>query len=164
LEDNQIEDYAGLEEHLHNLIRQQRESAHKYNPIHKKLKDLSYQMKQYESYKKHKEKYEKYQQEYKNQLPWKKKAFEAKHYNIISNYEVSKRYIDHFRNDKKQIPINAWKKEYAELSTELQKLDRQYKNLKSEVDKISKIRINVYNILYKENQREQPIYTHNAER
>ena len=65
---------------------------------------------------------------------------------------------------KKLIPIHSWQKEHAKLTAELREVDRDYKHLKTEGDKVNKIRADVYNILRKEQQREQPIRTQGKER
>ena len=145
---------------MQNLMGQQRETSHKYNPIRKRQETLLEYIQQYETYKQNKDKYDQYQVDYKAQKPWKKKAFERDNRFIVSNYETSKTFIDKLRNSKKQVPINAWRKEYGELATEIQKLDMQYQALKSEVDKVNKIRVNVYDILRKDKQREQPTKAH----
>ena len=157
LKAKQIKDYAGLENHLKNLMGRQREVSHKYNPVRNRIAELDEHFRQHESFKKYKAQYQQYQQDYKAQMPWKKKAFEQDNHFIVDNYNAAKRYMDNVQNDKKQIPTNAWRNEYGELSGELQKLDREYKNLKTEVDSVNKIRVKVYDILRKEQQRTQPM-------
>jgi len=156
LKSNQIGHYAGLENHLKNLMGSQRELSHKFNPIRKQLKELDEHIKQYKAYTKYKAEYKQYQQDYNNQLPWKKKSFEQEHSWLIKKYSDTKSYIDSVRNDKNQIPINAWSKEHAQLSTELQKLNGEYQALKTQVDDVNKIRVKVYDVLRKEQQVGQP--------
>jgi len=64
------------------------------------------------------------------------------------------------RNSKKQVPINAWKREHTDLSLEMRELDRDYKQLKNEVDATNKIRVNVYDILRKKRQGGEPTKSH----
>jgi len=156
LESNDIADYDGLVTHMQNLMGQQRETSHKYSPIRKQQSALFEHIQKYEAYKKNKAKYDQYQQEYKAQLPWKKKVFERDNLWIANNYETSKNALDKLMKGKKQIPISVWEQEYAELSAEIQKLDKQYQALKSEVDKVNKIRIKVYDILRMDKQKGEP--------
>ena len=156
LKSNQIEDYTGLESHLKNLMRLQRETSQKFNPVRIKLKKLTEHLKQHEAYIKYKVQYKQYQHDYNNQQPWKKKSFEQEHDWLIKRYNDSLSYIDGVRNDKNQIPINAWQKEHSELSAELQKLNGEYQSLKTQVDEVNKIRVKVYDILRKEKQVNQP--------
>jgi len=83
---------------------------------------------------------------------------------IINNYETSKSYIESVLNSNKKIPIVAWQKEYSELYGKLQKLTGEYQSLKDEVSAVNKIRVNVYDILRKERQREQPRRSRDMER
>ena len=159
-----IEDYAGLEQYLKNLMGQQREIAHRLSPIKGRLAELDENIHASEAYTKHKTAYKKYQQDLATQRPWKKKSFEQEHGWIVGVFETSKSYIDSLRNGKSQIPINAWGKERAKLSAELRKLNAEYDTLKIEVDEVGKIRIKVYDILQKNRQRGQPIRTQDVER
>jgi hypothetical protein len=63
------------------------------------------------------------------------------------------------QNANGKIPMHSWQKEHANLTAELRELDRDYRQLKTDVDTVNKIRTDVYNILRKEQQREQPIRT-----
>jgi len=133
-------------------------------PIRHRMKELTENMQEYETYKTRKAEHDKYQQDYKAQMPWKKKAYEQERGYIVHLYQQSKDYIDSVKNKEGKIPIHSWQKEHAKLTAELRELDRDYKHLKTEVDKVNKIRADVYNILRKEQQREQPIRTQGKER
>ena len=164
LKSKQIADYKSLEKYLQNLMGKQRTTGKKLTPIRQRMTELTDHVQEYETYKKRKAQHDQYQQDYKAQKPWKKKAFQQEHGYIVGLYETSKDYMDCVRNSKNQIPINAWKKEYTDLSLELRELDRAYQNLKAEVDSVSKIRVTVYDILRKEQQRGQPIRAQGLER
>ena len=143
---------------------QQRTTGKKLTPIRHRMNELTEHMQEYETYKTRKAEHDKYQQDYKAQMPWKKKAYEREHGYIVHLYETSKDNIDSLKNANGKIPIHSWQKEHANLTAELRELDRDYKHLKTEVDTVNKIRTDVYNILRKEQQREQPIRTQGKER
>jgi len=139
-------------------------STPKSKPIRKKLEVVAERISRYETYKEDKAAYNKYIEEYNAQRPWKRKAFEDDNRLIINNYETSKSYIESVLNSNKKIPIVAWQKEYSELYGKLQKLTGEYQSLKDEVSAVNKIRVNVYDILRKERQREQPRRSRDMER
>ena len=135
-------------------MSKQREIAHKLSPIKGRLVELAENIQASEAYAKHKVTYKKYQKDLATQRPWKKKSFEQEHGWIVQTYEASKEYIDTIRNDKNQIPINAWKKEQAALTAEVKKLASKYHSLRDKVAKVDEIRIKVYDVLRKERQSE----------
>ena len=156
LKAKQIQDYAGIEKHLRNLMGQQRAISHELSPVRKKLAEVTERINQYATYKERKAEYDSYIKEYNAQKPWKRKSFEDDNRLLISNYEESKKYIGGLANSKNQIPILTWNKEYSDLSAQLQKLKGEYESLKAEVSCVDKIRVQVYDILRKERQGEQP--------
>jgi ATP-dependent exoDNAse (exonuclease V) alpha subunit len=79
LKSNKIENYKGLEKHLQNLMGKQRTTGKKLTPIRHRMNELAEHMQEYETYKTRKAEHDKYQQEYKAQMPWKKKAYEREH-------------------------------------------------------------------------------------
>ena len=159
------EAYAGLERHLQNLMGKQNKLAHELSPIRKKLEVVAERISRYETYKERTKPHTtSISKEYNAQRPWKRKAFEDNNRLIINNYETSKSYIESILNSNKKIPIAAWQREYSELSAELRKLTGEYQSLKDEVSTVNKIRVNVYDILRKERQREQPRRSRDVER
>jgi len=157
LKAKQIEDYAGIETHLKDLMSKQREISYNLSPVRKRIEEITELCNRYDDYKKHKAEYEQYIKDYNSQRPWKRKKFEENNSFIIRNYESSKGFIERVKNDKNQIPTNAWKKEYIKLNAELRNLTGEYQSLKDEVSAVDKVRVKVYDILRKERQREQPI-------
>ena len=160
LRDNAIENYVGLEQHLKNLMTQQRQISHEFSPIRNRLTKLAEYINENDNYTKYKAQYTQYQQDYKAQLPWKKKAFEEDNRWIIENYNTAKRIMDKLRNKNNKIPLNSWHNEHSKLSAELKALDGKYLNLKNEIAQVNKIRIKVYDILRKERQTEQSVKSH----
>jgi len=49
---NGINDYDGLEQHMKNLMSEQRTLSHEYSPIRARIAELDEHMRQYENYKK----------------------------------------------------------------------------------------------------------------
>jgi len=76
LKNNDINSYAELEQHLKNLMGQQRKLSQEFSPIRDKQKKLAGYIKENDNYQKLKKHYRQYQQDLKAQKPWKKKAFE----------------------------------------------------------------------------------------
>ena len=83
---------------------------------------------------------------------------------IISNWETSKSFVKSVLNSKRQVPNLTWQREHDKLSAQLQKLNGEYQFLKSEVTNVDRLRNNVYDILRRERQREQPHRAHDFER
>jgi len=163
LEAKQIQNYAGLEKYLQSLMGKQSALAHKLTPARKKLAEVTERINQYSNYKERKAEYDSFIKEYNAQLPWKRKAFEDDNRLLINNYEESKKYIGGLVNNKNQVPILTWKKEHSELSAQLQKLKGEHESLKAEVSSVDKIRVQVYDILRRDRQREQPQRAHGME-
>ena len=128
-------------------MAQQRNISHEFSPVRKRLEKLTRHIKENENYQNREAQYKQYQEDYSKQLPWKKKSFEEDNRYIVERYSESKHYMDRVKNDKGQIPINAWRKEYSELSARLRELDGEYQALKNEVAQVDKIRVEVYDIL-----------------
>ena len=86
--------------------------------------------------------------------------YHEEHRPQITLFESSERYLrdvlqKHF--DPSKLPsITKWKEERAKLTGETQTLNQQYQKLKSDVDEVSRIRSNVYDIVNTERRREQP--------
>jgi len=152
LKKNNIKDYADLEQHLKNLMGQQRKLSQEFTPIRDKQKRLAGYINENDKYQKLKEQYKQYQQDHKAQKPWKKKSFEESNRWIVDNYNKTKDHMDSLRNDQGKIPLHSWQKEHAKLSAEIENLNERYQALKTQVNNTNKIRIKVYDILRKESQ------------
>jgi len=163
LKNKQIKDYAGLEKHLSNLMGKQSALAHQLSPVRKKYAEVTERINRYATYKERKAEYDKYITEYNAQKPWKRKTFEDDNRLLINDYEESKKYIGGLLNSKNQIPIRTWQKEKSDILAQLQKLGGEYESLKAEVSSVGKMRVQVYDILRKERQREQPQRSHGME-
>jgi len=66
---NNINEYEGLEQHLTDLMGEQRMLGHEYNPLRKRLAELSEHMNQYDNYKKRKADHDQYQKDLAKQMP-----------------------------------------------------------------------------------------------
>jgi hypothetical protein len=161
LKKHDINDYKGLERHLKKLMEKQQELRQEYNPVCKRSDELAKHIEQHENYKESKADYDQYLKDLGKQLPWNKKSFAESNRWIVENYNIAKNYIDGVRNEKGKIPISAWQKEESELSEKLRVIDGKYKTLETEVDQVNKFRVRLYDILRKEQQREQPTQTKN---
>jgi tRNA U34 2-thiouridine synthase MnmA/TrmU len=64
---------------------------------------------------------------------------------------------------KTTLPIELWKKQRAELIAEKKTLTAEYKSLKGEVDRASKISTKVQDILHMERQRGQIVRSQGVE-
>ena len=68
----------------------------------------------------------------------------------LSKFKSAKSYLDGVLNGRTSVPTKMWKDEYAEKTTERKRLGGEYKTLKADVDKVTKIRSNVAAILKSE--------------
>lgn len=125
LQQNQIQDMAGLDEKFKSMIGEQLD-------IQGKLKKHIEQSDIYFKYR------------------GKKKLTEAEQ--IL--FTAAKDYLKGVMNGKTTIPTKAWKAEYATLTAERETLNQRYLVLKGEVKETEQIRKSVYSILRQE-QREQ---------
>jgi len=154
---NNIEDYEGLEKHMTNLMTQQRELGHEYNPLRSRVAELSQHIRQNENYTKRKAAYNQYEKDLAKQMPWKKKSFAADNSWIVERYNEAKQYIDGVRNANGKIPLATWQKEHSELSKKIEELDGRYQILKTKVAQANRFRVRVYDVLRKEKQKTQPV-------
>ena len=150
----QIKNYDDLENYQKRVIGQQRETSDKLTGVQARLEEVKEYFKEYEAYKRHRENYHQYQKEYDTKNPWSKKSFAKENQATVDNYEQAKSGIDILRDKNGKIPINAWQREFKALNTELLKLKADYGELKNEFTCVNKVRIAVYDVLRKEEQRE----------
>ena len=154
---NNINDYEGLEKHMTNLMEQQRNLGHEYNPLRSRMAELSQHIRQNENYTKRKSAYNQYEKDLAKQMPWKKKSFAADNSWIVERYNEAKQYIDGVRNANGKIPLATWQKEHSELSEKIEELDGRYQILKTKIAQANRFRVRVYDVLQKEKQKTQPM-------
>lgn len=135
LQQNQIQDMAGLDEKFKSMIGEQLDIQGKLKPVERRLAALKKHIEQSDIYFKYR---------------GKKKLTEAEQ--IL--FTAAKDYLKGVMNGKTTIPTKAWKAEYATLTAERETLNQRYLVLKGEVKETEQIRKSVYSILRQE-QREQ---------
>ena len=152
---NGINDYDGLEQHMKNLMSEQRTLSHEYSPIRSRIAELDEHMRQYENYKKRRADYQQYKKDLSAQMPWKKKAFINDNAWIVDRYNEAKSYMDGVKNANGKIPLPSWQKEHGELSAKVRELDSKFQTLKTKVTQVDKFRVRVYDVLRREHQQHQ---------
>jgi len=182
---NNIMDMAGLDGFLGGMFSKQFAINDKLKPIERRLKTLDEHLRHSENYKNyrgHKAQYEKLYAEYTALTKAKgfgagrkaQKALDTANEYYESNrreitlFESAERYLrdvlqKHF-DPKKLPPVTKWKEERSKLIAETQTLNQAYQQLKSNVDEVSRIRSNVYDIVSAERRREQPQRARGMER
>lgn len=135
LQQNQIQDMAGLDEKFKSMIGEQLDIQGKLKPVERRLATLKKHLEQADIYFKYK---------------GKKPLTETEQ--IL--FTAAKDYLKGVMNGKTAIPTKTWKAEYAKLTTERNALNQRYLVLKGEVKEAEQIRKSVYSILRQE-QREQ---------
>jgi|GEM_PF-5492441 len=116
---NKISDYGGLEQHMKNLMSEQRTLSHEYSPVRSRIAELDEHTRQYENYKKRRADYQQYEKDLSKQMPWKKKAFTNDNTWIVDRYNEAKAYMDSVKNANGKIPLPSWQKEHGELSAKV---------------------------------------------
>lgn len=134
LQQNQIQDMAGLDEKFKSMIGEQLDIQGKLKPVERRLATLKKHLEQADIYFKYK---------------GKKKLTETEQ--IL--FMAAKDYLKGVMNGKTAIPTKAWKTEYTKLTAERNALNQRYLVLKGEVKEAEQIRKSVYSIL-RQAQRE----------
>lgn len=73
-----------------------------------------------------------------------------------ANFAGAKNHLNDIMNGKTTLPIKAWKKEYADLTTKREILNQRYVALKDEMKEAEQIRKSVHSILWLEQGEQQP--------
>ena len=128
LQQNQIQDMAGLDEKFKSMIGEQLDIQGKLKPVERRLATLKKHIEQADIYFKYR---------------GKKKLTEAEQ--IL--FTAARDYLKGVMNGKTAIPTKAWKAEYATLTAERKTLNQRYLVLKGEVKEAEQIRKSVYSIL-----------------
>jgi len=180
LRENQIQNFAELDDKLKETVCDQVSIQQQFKPIDRRLNTLDEHIKHcgnFKQYRSFKVQYEKLNTEYKTLKKFKafgakrkaQKAFDTANdyhrenkWQIIA-FETAEQYLKDVLQDrfdpKKLQPITKWKAEKVKSLGEKTRLNGEYKKLKSDVDKVSKIRSSVDKILSRERRRTQPQQT-----
>ncbi len=145
LQQNQIQDMAGLDEKFKSMIGEQLDIQGKLKPVERRLATLKKHIEQSDIYFKYR---------------GKKKLTEAEQ--IL--FTAARDYLKGVMNGKTTIPTKAWKEEYATLTAERQMLNQRYLVLKGEVKEAEQIRKSVYSILWQEQREHAQRRTQDMER
>ena len=145
LQQNQIQDMAGLDEKFKSMIGEQLDIQGKLKPVERRLAALKKHIEQSDIYFKYR---------------GKKKLTEAEQ--IL--FTAAKDYLKGVMNGKTTIPTKAWKAEYATLTAERETLNQRYLVLKGEVKETEQIRKSVYSILRQEKREQAQRRTQDMER
>ena len=145
LQQNQIQDMAGLDEKFKSMIGEQLDIQGKLKPVERRLATLKKHIEQSDIYFKYK---------------GKKKLTEAEQ--IL--FTAARDYLKGVMNGKTTIPTKAWKAEYATLTAERETLNQRYLVLKGEVKEAEQIRKSVYSILRQEQREHAQRRTQDMER
>lgn len=145
LQQNQIQDMAGLDEKFKSMIGEQLDIQGKLKPVERRLATLKKHIEQSDIYFKYK---------------GKKKLTEAEQ--IL--FTAAKDYLKGVMNGKTAIPTKVWKTEYAKLTAERNTLNQRYLVLKGEVKEAEQIRKSVYSILRQEQREHAQRRTQDMER
>ena len=145
LQQNQIQDMAGLDEKFKSMIGEQLDIQGKLKPVERRLATLKKHIEQSDIYFKYK---------------GKKKLTEAEQ--IL--FAAARDYLKGVMNGKTTIPTKAWKEEYAKLTAERKTLNQRYLVLKGEVKEAEQIRKSVYSILRQEQREHAQRRTQDMER
>lgn len=145
LQQNQIQDMAGLDEKFKSMIGEQLDIQGKLKPVERRLATLKKHIEQSDIYFKYK---------------GKKPLTESEQ--IL--FTAAKDYLKGVMNGKTIIPTKTWKEEYTKLTAERKTLNQRYLVLKEEVKEAEKIRKSVYSILRQEQREQQPRRAQDMER
>ena len=156
---NKIKDLPDLDKKFGSMFAKQSEIAHQLNPIDSRIRALNEHIKQTNYYMEFRE----ISKLYKQQKPKHREGFYETHRREITLYNTAKSHLDSIMNGKKQLPIEAWKKEKERLNAERQCLSQEYRHLKYETAEIEQIRNRVYDIILQEKHRVQPHHSHDIE-
>jgi len=143
---------AGLQNHLAGMYREIDTVLVEMKPIDRRMGQLTEHIRQAGIRKQHRPTYE----EYKALKPRKQKKFAEENKSALVQYKAASEYLKGHRNDKNQIPIQAWKKELAALSQKREGIYARYASLKDEAKAVGRLRHNVEAVLNRERARTRP--------
>ena len=149
LQDNHINDIAGLKEKVQSMHEKQLDVRDRLKPVERRLKTLNEHIQQATLYMQHKAVYRQYQE----LKPRKQAAFVEKHHADIALFESAQRYLRSVMNGKTTLPIKSWKTERDKLTGEKNSLTQKYVLLKEETRVVEQIKQSVTDILRSESAR-----------
>lgn len=145
LQQNQIQDMAGLDEKFKSMIHAQMDIQGELKTAERRLATLKKHIEQSDIYFKYK---------------GKKKLTESEQ--IL--FTAARDYLKGVMNGRNTIPTKAWKEEYNELTAKKKTLYQKYTALKDEVKEAEQIRKSVDSILRQEQREHAQRRTHDRER
>jgi len=152
LQENEIKDFAELDNKLKETIDIQFDVQSEFKPIERRLNTLAEHLKQSDNYFANK----KYNDEFRALPPRKQKKYCEENRDKLQVFEVAKDYLKAVLNGRTTIPTKSWREEFEKLTAERSQLNQRYLKLKSDVDEVAKILKNVEQILKSQRQIKVP--------
>ena len=152
LRKHEIQDMAGLQNHLADMYREIDAVQVEMKPIDRRMGQLTEHIRQAEVRKKYRPIYE----EYKALKPRKQKKFVEQNCEALDLYKSAGEYFKVCFRGRETPTVREWKQELSALSKKRVGLYERYDSLHDEAKAVDRLRYNVENVLRRERARTRP--------